>query len=588
MGGSRKKIGPSPRTAATALPLHPSQRGAARPRYARWRAATLCGVYVLMGLHIAHWKIAGKTLAPLELNEVMYTLELGIVTAGFIFMAVACLATLIFGRFFCGWGCHILALQDLCSWLLKKMRIRARPIRSRLLLLVPPLAMFYMFMWPQVTRVLDDRPMPTAHVRSDEQGWASFQTTNFWRNLPGPGIALLTFGVCGFGIVYVLGSRSFCAYGCPYGAVFRGLDRLSPGRILAGGDCSNCGVCTAACPSGVIVHEELMRYGTVVNSACVRDLECVAACPNQAVKFGWTRPPLLRSWRAWHGIRKAFDYSLREEALLALVWIATLLTFRGLYDAVPFLMTLGLGAMLGHCVVVLLRLVTRNAVRLHPFWLKLDRRLSRSGAAFVALSAGFAVFWCHSAAIRYHEFFGYGAATRASTTDRAAWTAAIDHLEFCRRWGLVTPFRLTSELAHAYAARGEARGAQNDIRGALADLREAVVLQPGAAGVRYNLGVMLGAAGQEDAALAQYQIAAQLDPRDADIQNNLGFMLARRQDWPAAEKCFRAAVALNPEHADAHFNLARVLAGTNRMAEASTHFAAAARLNPQYADLLRE
>jgi hypothetical protein len=31
---------------------------------------------------------------------------------------VAILATLIFGRFVCGWGCHILALQDFCAWML--------------------------------------------------------------------------------------------------------------------------------------------------------------------------------------------------------------------------------------------------------------------------------------------------------------------------------------------------------------------------------------------------------------------------------------------------------------------------------------
>ena len=93
-------------------------------RYGNWRAATLAGVYVLMALHIAHWKINGRTRAPLELNEVMYTLELGIVTAGFLFMAVARLTTLLFGRFFCGWGCHILALEDLCAWLLKKFHIR--------------------------------------------------------------------------------------------------------------------------------------------------------------------------------------------------------------------------------------------------------------------------------------------------------------------------------------------------------------------------------------------------------------------------------------------------------------------------------
>ncbi len=97
-------------------PTEPRVLPPKRPsRYGRWRAATLAGVYVLFALHIAHWKVAGKTLAPLELSEVMYTLELGIVTAGFLFMAAAFLSAAIFGRFFCSWGCHILALEDLCA-----------------------------------------------------------------------------------------------------------------------------------------------------------------------------------------------------------------------------------------------------------------------------------------------------------------------------------------------------------------------------------------------------------------------------------------------------------------------------------------
>ena len=42
--------------------------------YGRWRALTLASVYGLMALHVLHWKLAGRTLAPLELNEVMYTM----------------------------------------------------------------------------------------------------------------------------------------------------------------------------------------------------------------------------------------------------------------------------------------------------------------------------------------------------------------------------------------------------------------------------------------------------------------------------------------------------------------------------------
>ena len=89
--------------------------------YTKKRAASLLLVYVLVLAHIIHWRLSGKTLAPLEFNEARLTLEVGIVTAGFLFMAVAFASTAIFGRFFCSWGCHILALEDGCSWLLDKL-----------------------------------------------------------------------------------------------------------------------------------------------------------------------------------------------------------------------------------------------------------------------------------------------------------------------------------------------------------------------------------------------------------------------------------------------------------------------------------
>src|SRR3989338_9176154 len=61
---------------------------------------------------------------------------------------------------------------------------------------------------------------PGFRILKDENGWASFSTTDFWRNLPSVPITLLTFFTVGFLIVYLLGTRSFCRYGCPYGVLF--------------------------------------------------------------------------------------------------------------------------------------------------------------------------------------------------------------------------------------------------------------------------------------------------------------------------------------------------------------------------------
>ena len=110
--------------------------GIRESRTAPWRAVALIALNLLMIAHVIQWWLVGKTVSPIEPSETMFTLQNGAINAGFIFFTVAILATLIFGRFVCGWGCHILALQDLCAWLLKKIGLKPKPFRSRLLIFV--------------------------------------------------------------------------------------------------------------------------------------------------------------------------------------------------------------------------------------------------------------------------------------------------------------------------------------------------------------------------------------------------------------------------------------------------------------------
>ncbi len=615
----------------------------ARPRdYSRKRAACLIGIHLLFILHILHWKLAGRTLAPLELNEVMYTLEIGIVTAGFVFMTLAVLGTIVFGRFFCSWGCHILALEDLCAWLLGKLRIRPKPIRARLLLLVPPLAMLYMFVWPQITRWLDGRPMPVMHLRSDTEGWASFVTSDFWRNLPGPGMALLTFAMCGFAIVYLLGSRAFCTYICPYGAAFGLADRFAPGRIVARGDCSQCGICTAICQSRVRVHEELATYGKVVNPSCLKDLDCVAACPNGAVSYGLARPPILeslitlipgRSQSADSPPRlkaKAYDFTIREELLIALIFLASFLVYRGLYHRVPFLLALAIGAMMGYIAVLAIRLFHKSHVKMSNLQLKIGGRLTRSGWAFCTLAATLFLLTLHSGYIRYHERYGARAyelarcaAARGDDVEASALaTPALAHLERCERWGLYQPAELSLRLGplylwsrrpteaepHLRRARlafpgdsslpthiaathfllGQVCADRGDLQGALHRFREATRWSPNVAEYHYNLAVILGVTGATDDAVIAYESALRLQPDDVDTLNNLGLLLAQRGQLDAGIARLQRAIEIQPASAHPHFNLGRILTARGQAAQADRHFREAARLDPAYAKLLLE
>jgi len=131
-------------TAAINVPGY-SKTGIRKSKTGRWRGAALIALNLFMIAHIIQWQIVGKTVSPIEPSETMYTLQKGLVNAGFIFFSLAILATLIFGRFVCGWGCHILALQDFCGWLLKKIGRHPKPFRSRPLEYVPLIAAMYMF-----------------------------------------------------------------------------------------------------------------------------------------------------------------------------------------------------------------------------------------------------------------------------------------------------------------------------------------------------------------------------------------------------------------------------------------------------------
>lgn len=506
--------------------------GPKRRTYGRWRVATLIGVHVLAAAHIAHWRLAGKTLAPLELNEVMHTLELGIITAGFVLMALLVLSVAVFGRFFCSWACHILALQDGCAWILEKLRIRAKPVRSRVLLLVAPGAMLYMFVWPQVKRLIEGRDMPVLHLRTDEAGWASFVTDDFWRNLPGIGVALMTFLICGFAMVYVLGTRSFCLYACPYGVLFGLADRVAPGRLKVDPDrCTSCGICTGVCESHVRVHEEIAVHGSVVDPACLKDLDCVGACPEGALSFGWTRPSLLRSLRPARR-KLAYDFTLGEDVLMAVVFVVCLATFRGLYGLVPFLTSLAIGGMLAYGAVLAVRLVRRDNLRFNAFQLKLRGRVTRAGVVFGLGAVLMTLFVGHSAVVRASAEQGERALDRATMLQKHGNAAAAvplarearTHLERCERWGLTSSGGHHARLASACWIAGDGPAAERQYH-------LAVDQDPDDHQSRLFLAASLGNRGRHD--LAEPHLRAVTSARERSEKDAAHFASLRASAWEA-------------------------------------------------------
>lgn len=82
----------------------------------------------------------------------MQTLEEGRINAGFLLFAGLIATTLIFGRWFCGWACHVVALQDLCAWLLVKAATAGAVAAAGAGAVG---GAFQMFLWPHVEHWID-------------------------------------------------------------------------------------------------------------------------------------------------------------------------------------------------------------------------------------------------------------------------------------------------------------------------------------------------------------------------------------------------------------------------------------------------
>ena len=310
-------------------------RPAPASRMSRKRFAVLLVVQALMILHVLHWLWADTTLAPIEPSESMETVKDGVITVGAIFFALALGSTAILGRWFCGWGCHVVLLQDACAALLARLGIRPRPFRSRVLLWLPFLLALYMFVWPLVYR------FALAPILQPELRWPGFSmklvTDDFWATFPGWAVGIPFLLVCGALTVVFLGNKGYCTYACPYGGFFAPLDRFARARIRVSDACDQCGHCTAVCTSNVRVHEEVRDFRMVVDSGCMKCMDCVSACPKQALSFGFGPGP----GPSVPAAARLFDLTIADEAFIAVV---AGVSFLAAYSLLPLLFASGLAA----------------------------------------------------------------------------------------------------------------------------------------------------------------------------------------------------------------------------------------------------
>ena len=589
-------------------------------RSSRWRAASLIVLYLLMIAHFIQWRVAGSTVSPIEPSETMYTLQNGAINAGFIFFTLAILATLIFGRFICGWGCHIVALQDLCAWMMKKFGITPRPFRSRLLVFVPLIVALYMFVWPTIGRYLAQPaseplfPQFTNHI----------VTTEFWATFPTVAVAIPFLFICGFMTVYFLGSKGFCTYGCPYGGFFGIADQIAPGKIRVTDACNQCGHCTAVCTSNVLVHAEVKEYGMVVDPGCMKCMDCVSVCPNDALYFGFGKPAIAVK----KSISKNYSLTWPEEFFAAVVFFLSFLAVWDAYQLVAMLMALGIACVTTFLAVRTLKLVRSHDLSFYRWNLKAGGVIKKAGWAFLTLSVIWIGLNAHSGYVRYHERAGAMAFERIKIPDELAlartnpsrWLSATDienitngkkHFRAARSAGLFVNKEALSKLAWIEYLSGDAKTAVDELqlaadhqegqakalslyyRGsilnrlgrydeALQSLDAAVTERSDLTSALEERGESLWQLGRKDEAIATWNVA---------VKENVGLPLANSflagasagvglND--AADSYQRQANQSTPNDPLFHWMLGLRLQNVGMMDLAEAHFNRAIELNPDF------
>ena len=188
-------------------------------------------------------------------------------------------ATVLVGRFFCGFFCSFGAVQDLL-WL-GSHRLRAlfpgkRNLKKadRIFRFAKYAVLFYfiIFIWSGVTAVKTAGPW---------QVFGQYVSFGHWPGLKpllsvGGVLLLLIF----IGSLFV--QRFFCRYFCPMGAIYSLISQTSFLKIdKPREECGKCHLCTSKCTMGM----DLTKKDRIAGGECISCQKCVSWCPKGNAHF---------------------------------------------------------------------------------------------------------------------------------------------------------------------------------------------------------------------------------------------------------------------------------------------------------------
>jgi tetratricopeptide (TPR) repeat protein len=137
----------------------------------------------------------------------------------------------------------------------------------------------------------------------------------------------------------------------------------------------------------------------VVDPGCMKCMDCISVCPNDALYFGFGKPSI--------GVKKSItkNYSLTwpEELFAAVVFFVSFLAVWDVYQLVAMLMALGIATVTTFLAVRSLRLVRSSDLSFYRWNLKAGGVIKKAGWVFLSFAAVWIGLNAHSGYVRYHE-----------------------------------------------------------------------------------------------------------------------------------------------------------------------------------------
>ena len=261
-------------------------------------------VFHLLAWYVFDWKVWGKTAMLGVLS-----LAAGRINAAAIMVSLIFLTIPLYGRFFCGWFCHLRGAIELGDWVIRKVGLsHYKKLRDKnvllntnfiwlfrfvtmLSLLLPVFAFyisgkFHLNLNPEPLPPMADLPGYMNKLFAEKAIINMALSLSMGHFIIALGAVFFILFVIGFVMNYFYGQGAFCRILCPYAVLFAGLMNLSPlqKKITRVGDCTGCRKCSNNCPQGIDVSREIYNYnGKVTNRECIKCYHCVDICEHKVL-----------------------------------------------------------------------------------------------------------------------------------------------------------------------------------------------------------------------------------------------------------------------------------------------------------------